>query len=157
LDEKSLSATFLGLTVAAALWSAVLLQAPVFDAIVGIALTDEGLMVVADEDIVGYDAVTHEITLTDECAGRLKERGYLWGPFSLYVDGEEVLSGVFVPAIVSRSYPSSQVVITYPSFDQDYSVMKMQMGYPWDEPVSPDPRDDPRIATYFESTGRLAK
>jgi hypothetical protein len=82
-------------------------------------------------------------------------KAYLEGPFTIFLSGEEVLSGVFVPPIMSRSYPSSQVVITHPTFDSNYRVMKIQMGYPWDEPVSPDPRDDPRITQYFKATGRL--
>ena len=56
------------------------------------------------------------------------------------------MRGLFVPPITSRSYPSSQVVIMYPTFEMNYRVMKIQMGYPWDQPVSLDPRDNPRIA-----------
>jgi hypothetical protein len=79
------------------------------------------------------------------------------GPFTIKVGGEDVLNGIFVPPITSRSYPSSQVVIIYPSFDSNYGMMRIQMGYPWDEAVGQDPRDYPRISQYFEATHRLVQ
>lgn len=94
--------------------------------------------------------------LTGECTERIRGmKGYLEGPFTIFVGGEDLLSGIFVPPIISRSYPPSQVVIVYPTFDMSYGVMSMQMGYPWGEPVGQDTRDDPRIAQYFGTTGRL--
>jgi len=43
----------------------------------------------------------------------------IMGDFVIVVDGEEDLRGVFVPPVVSRSYPSTVVVIQYPSLDSD--------------------------------------
>ncbi len=79
----------------------------------------------------------------------------LSGNFTIRVNGEVELRGIFVPPITSRSYPPSQVVIMYPTFELNYRVMKIQMGYPWDQPIAPDPRDNPMITQYFEESGKL--
>jgi hypothetical protein len=158
LDKRSIFATFAGFTLAILLCFAISSQSTFIMGSFGIVLTREGTVVVSDADIKAYDAVTHELFLTDECAQRLRDtRGYLEGPFTVIVNGDEIINGLFVPPIISRSYPSSQIVITYPTFDSNYGVMKIQMGYPWDEPVSPDPRDNPRVGQYFEATGRLLR
>ncbi len=84
----------------------------------------------------------------------------LHGNFTIVVNGEVELRGIFVPPITSRSFPSSQVVIMYPTYELNslnYRVMKIQMGYPWDQPVALDPRDNPRIAEYFEGSGKLIR
>jgi len=123
-----------------------------------VILTGDGTRLLSDADIQRYDAASHELTLTDECADRLKRmRGPVMGDFVIMVEGEEDLRGVFVPPVVSRSYPSTVVVILYPSLDSDYGVMKIQMGYPWDQPSGYDPRQSSRMIEYFEGTGRLAR
>jgi hypothetical protein len=158
MDRVSLSAAFIGLVAALALWVVFSLQFPFNVGGFGIVSARDGVIVVNDGDIASYNAANHEFMLTADGAERImKAEMYLEGPFTIIVGGEEVFNGLFVPPIISRSYPSNQIVITYPSFDSNYNVMKMQMGYPWDEPVSPDPRDDPRIARYFDATGRLLR
>jgi len=158
MDTRSLFAAFFGLIAALSLWMVLSLQFPFAVDGFGIISTRDSTIVVKDADIASYNAARHELILTTECAERIRgTKGYLEGPFTIIVGEEEVLNGIFVPPIISRSYPSSQIVITYPTFDSNYSMMKIQMGYPWDEPVSPDPRDDPRIANYFEATGRLIR
>ena len=123
-----------------------------------VILTSDGTRLLSDADVQRYDAVSHELTLTDECADRLRKmRGPVMGDFVILVDGEEDLRGVLVPPVVSRSYPSTVVVILYPSLDSDYGVMKIQMGYPWDQPSGYDPRQSSKMIEYFESTGRLAR
>jgi hypothetical protein len=158
MDRRSLLAVFFGLMAALLLWVVLSLHSPFAVGGFGIVSTGDNTIVVQDGDITGYNVASHELLLTAEGAERIKEaKGYLAGPFTIIVGGENVLGGIFVPPIISRSYPSSQVVITYPTFDSNYGVMKIQMGYPWDEPINPDPRDDPRIAQYFEATGRLIR
>ncbi len=156
MDRRSLVAVFFGLVAALSLWVVFSFQYPFVAGGFEIVSTQDDTIVVQDGDIAGYNVARHEFILSVEGVERImKVKGYLEGPFTIIVGGEEVLKGIFVPPTISRSYPSSQIVITYPTFDSNYGVMKIQMGYPWDEPVNPDPRDDPRIAQYFESTGRL--
>jgi hypothetical protein len=117
--------------------------------------------VVSNSCIQFYNVSSHEFTLTSECAERLEAMGWrLAGNFTIMVNGDLELRGIFVPPITSRSYPPSQVVIMYPKLDlnsMNYRVMKIQTGYPWDQPLSPDPRDNPRIAEYFERLGKLVR
>lgn len=158
MERRYLIATFFGLVAALFLWLFLSQQFSFATNGFGIISNLDGTIIVNDGDISGYNATFHEFILTTECAERIKKsKGYLEGPFTINVGGEEVLNGIFVPSIISRSYPSSQLVIIYPSFDSNYGVMKLQMGYPWDEPVNPDPRDESKITKYFESTGRLIR
>lgn len=123
-----------------------------------IILTKDGSKALSDADIQGYNAVSHELTLTEECADRMKRmRETLMGDFVIIVDGEEDLRGIFVPPVVSRSYPSTEVVILYPSFDSDFRTMKIQMGYPWDQPTEVDPRRNSKMIQHFDKTGRLTR
>jgi hypothetical protein len=131
-------------------------QSPTHIGEFAIVLTLDNTKVVSVSDIRYYNVTSHEFTLTSECADRLKAMGWrLAGNFTIIVNGEVELRGIFVPPITSRSYPSSQVVMMYPTFELNYRVMKMQMGYPWDQPVALDLRDNPRIAEYFERSGKL--
>jgi hypothetical protein len=136
-------------------------QSPTHIGEFAIILTLDNSKVVSDADIRYYNVTSHEFTLTSECAERLRPMGWrLSGNFTIVLNGEVVLKGLFVPPITSRSYPSSQVVIMYPGFDlnsMSYRVMKIQMGYPWDQPVALDPRDNPRIAEYFDGSGKLIR
>jgi len=123
-----------------------------------IILTKDGSKLLSDADIQRYNAASHELTLTEDCADRMKRmREPLMGDFVIIVDGEEDLRGVFVPPVVSRSYPSTEVVILYPSFDSDYRTMKIQMGYPWDQPTEVDPRRSSKMIQHFDKTGRLTR
>lgn len=123
-----------------------------------IILTEDNSEVLSDADIQSYNASSHELTLTDECADRMKNmRKPLKGDFVIIVDGEEDLRGVFVPPVVSRSYPSSDVVIVYPSLESYYKAMKIQMGYPWDQPSGYDPRHSSKMIQYFDAIGKLIR
>jgi hypothetical protein len=123
-----------------------------------IILTEDDSMLVSDVDIQRYNSTNHELTLTDDCANRMKEmREPLIGEFIIIIDGKEDLRGIFVPPVVSRSYPSTEVVIVYPSFMSDYKTMKIQMGYPWDQPTDYDPRQNSKMIQYFDITGRLTR
>jgi hypothetical protein len=96
-----------------------------------IYLTKDNIKVVSNTDIQYYNASSHELTLTNECSERLKPMGWrLAGNFTIVVNGEVELRGIFVPPITSRSYPSTQVVIMYPTFELNsinYRVMKIQI------------------------------
>jgi len=122
----------------------------------GIYLSENSVQVISDADVLYYNRTSHEMTLTNECAERMKNmKEPLHGGFVVKLDGEELYRGTFVPPIVSRSYPSTEVVIVYPSFSESYSTMKIQMGYPWDQPTGQDPRNNTKILQHFEKSGRL--
>lgn len=120
-----------------------------------VVLTDEGSMLLSDMDIESYNATSHELTLTDKCANRLKMGESLIGDFKIIIEGKEDITGIFVPPFVSRSYPSTIVVIVYPPFDSDYKTMKIQMGYPWDQPTGIDPKQTSKMVQYFNETSKL--
>lgn len=161
MERETYIATILGIVGALTLCLLIAYQARIQTGEFAIILTLNNTKVVSEADIIYYNITSHEFTLTDECAGRLKPMGWrLSGNFTMVVNGEVVLSGIFVPPVVSRSYPSSQVVIVYPNIwssmgSMIYGKMKIQMGYPWDTPVTSDPRDNPRITEYFERLGKL--
>jgi len=159
MDKRSSIATILVILAALSLWFIIMYQSWFTSGEFDIYLTKDSLKVVAGSDIQYYNASSHELILTNECAERLKTMGWqLSGNFTMVVNGKVALNGVFVPPYVSRSYPSSQVVILYPTFRSiNYEVMKIQMGYPWDQPSSPDPRQNPRIIDYFKRTGKLIR
>jgi hypothetical protein len=160
LDRRTSIATILGIVAAVSLWLIMSYQSPTHTEF-AIILTQNNTKVISDSDIRFYNASNHEFTLTSECAERLKPLGWrLSGNFTIVVNGKVELRGLFVPPITSRSYPPTQVVIMYPTFELNslnYVLMKVQMGYPWDQPVAPDPRDNTRITEYFERTGKLIK
>jgi hypothetical protein len=123
-----------------------------------IILTKDDTKILSGDDIDSYNMSSHELILTEECADRLRKmKEPLTGDFIITIDGEEVLRGIFVPPVVSRSYPSTEVVIVYPSFQSDYQTMKIQMGYPWDEPTEYDPRNNNMMMQYFDLLGKLTQ
>lgn len=160
MDKRTSIAIILGVLAAFSIWLLITYQSPTQTEF-GIILTQNNTKVISNSDIRFYNASSHEFTLTSECAERLKPMGWrLSGIFNIVVNGKVELTGLFVPPTTSRSYPSSQVVILYPTFEStsmNYLLMKIQMGYPWDQPVNPDPRDNPRINEYFEKYGKLIR
>lgn len=159
MDKRTSIVTIMVVLAVLSIWFVMMNQPQFTSGDFDIYLTKDNLKVVSDSDIQYYNASSHELTLTSGCAEKLKAIGWqLSGNFTMVVNDQVVLSGVFVPPIVSRSYPSSQVVILYPTFESNnYRVMKIQMGYPWDQPSGPDPRDHPMIIDYFEGTGKLIR
>jgi hypothetical protein len=76
------------------------------------------------------------------------------GLFQHSVDGFSIVL-TDVGSKCARAYPSTIVVIVYPSFDSDYKTMKIQMGYPWDQPTSIDPIQTSKMVQYFKKTSKL--
>jgi hypothetical protein len=164
LDRETYIATILGIATALILCLLIAYQSPIQSGEFAIILTLNNTKVVSDSDIIHYNITSHEFILTRECTERLKTMGWRLAEsnFTIVVNGNVELSGIFVPPVVSRTYPSSQVVITYPNImsstgSMNFEVMKLQMGYPWNQPISSDPRNNPRIAEYFERSGRLIR
>ena len=123
-----------------------------------IILTNDDSKILSDKDVQSYDVSSFKLILTEECANRMKKmKEPLTGDFIITINGEEDLHGIFVPPVVSRSYPSTEVVIIYPSLPSDYNTMKIQMGYPWDQSTENDPRRDSKMNQYFEENGKLTR
>jgi hypothetical protein len=152
MDERELSAAFLGFVAALIVWLVIVSLAPSFGGFAIIA--GDHSVVVADSDVVSYSAYMHEFTITAGCAARLESSRYIEGAFTVVIYGETLLTGIFVPSVVSRSYPPSYLVITYPGLDLNYDKIKLQMGYPLaSQGVSEV--DDSAIISYLTSTGRI--
>jgi len=164
MDNRSTIASVLGVVAAVSLWFAMTQLAPPYVGEFAIILSKDNTKIVTGPDILYYNPDSHEFTLTDECAERLKPMGWrLSGEFKIIIDGESVLGGVAVPPTVSRSYDIHQVVLLYPTFDKssmNYSEMKLQLGYPWDQSAlldSVNPLDNAKIVGFFERSGRLVR
>ncbi len=148
----------LGILTTLSFWFFLYYQSQIYAGTFGIYLVRNNTEIVSNADIQSYNVTSHELVLTSECAERLETtKGYLEGDFAIVVGGSKELHGLFVPPMVSRSYPSNQVVIVFPSFESSFKTMKIQMGYPWDQPSGQDRRENPRIAQFFERTGRLVR
>ncbi len=155
---KTSLVTVLGVMAGLSLWLIMLYNAPINIGEFDIILNKGDVKVVSGSDILSYNVTSHALTLTGSCAERLKAmKMSLAGEFSLVVNGKVELSGILVPPIVSRSYPSSQVVIVYPTFESSYTTMKFQMGYPWDRPGTIDPRENPVVTQFFENADKLIR
>ena len=159
MDKRTSIAVVLGVIIPlCAVWLSATYQQQSPENGFSIILTKTHLNLVTDADVRYYNVTSHELTLTKECADAMKAmREPLMGDFVILIDGQEDLHGIFVPPITSRSYPSTEVVITYPNFESNYEIMKIQMGYPWNQPISQDPRESSRIAQHFEETGRIIR
>jgi len=159
MERKTSLATLLGIVAALSLWFIIYGQSQILIGDFGIYLTRDNTRIVSGSDIQYYNVTSHELTLTNECADWLwaSER-YLEGNFTIMVHEKVELRGLFLPPFISRSYPSSQVVIVYPTFESSYKIMKIQMGYPWSpEPFGQNPLENPRITQYFEESGKLVR
>lgn len=112
--------------------------------------------VISADDILSYNAATHEMLLTEEAMSRLAE---LQVPvqgrsFLACVDRAPVYWGAFWVLYSSLSFDG--VTIWKPLGVQDSAVVAIRLGYPG----SPfyrgeDPRDDPLVMAALERAGKL--
>lgn len=117
-------------------------------------LNEEALLTM--EDVVSYQAGTHELILTSEAAGRISRMAVpLDGlPFVVVAHGERVYPGAFWTPISSLSY-SGVAAMILPV--EDAVVLQFELGYP----ASPelfegvDLRNDERILDAFSAAGKL--
>jgi hypothetical protein len=121
-----------------------------------IVLTESNEVLLTDDDILHYNSTSYTLILSTKAVNRLKNRDQpIFGDFTIIIKGESDLQGVFVPSIVSRTYPSTTIVIVYPSIESEYSLMRLQMGYPWDQPSDHDPRKGTKMTQYFKENGKI--
>ena len=112
--------------------------------------------VISSEDVITYNAQTHEIRLTDRAFERISE---LEVPvegrsFMVCVDKQPVYWGAFWTPISSISFDG--VTIWQPYSSQDHAIITLELGYPSSSFYGgEDPRDNPEILTALEQDGKL--
>lgn len=117
-------------------------------------LTDQPL--ISSEDVITYNAQTHEIRLTNQAFGRIRE---LEVPvqgraFMVCVDKRSIYWGAFWTPISSISFDG--VTIWQPYSAQDPAVITLELGYPSSSFYGgEDPRNSPEILKSLEQAGKL--
>ena len=117
-------------------------------------LTDQPL--ISSEDVITYNAQTHEIKLTDQAFERTCE---LEVPvegraFMVCVDKEPIYWGAFWTPISSISFDG--VTIWQPYSSQDPAVIALQLVYPSSSFYGgEDPRDNPETLRALKQAGKL--
>ena len=113
----------------------------------GIYLLENNSLIISDGNIIFYNKTSHEIRLTKEGIEKIEEtQATLYGRFVVKIDENEIYQGTFVPPYVSRSFPSSEIVII-PIVQN--ANLKIQMGYPRQEISDEDPRKNAEIFEYY--------
>ncbi len=119
-----------------------------------VELADEPI--ISMDDIVSYDASTHEMTLTEDAVKRIEA---LQVPtsgtsFLVCVDRAPVYWGAFWVLYSSQSFDG--VTIWLPLILDESPVVPIRRGYPWTfTDVLNDPRNDARVFAALEQAGKL--
>lgn len=114
--------------------------------------------IVSAEDVFAYSRKSHELELTAEAYGRIRELFALpvrvqGIPFVVVVGTERIYAGAFMTPASSISFDG--VVILEP-FEADRHVITIGLGYPTPEAFTgDDPRSDPRVFESLEALGKL--
>ncbi|MCK9356079.1 MAG: hypothetical protein M0R22_02860 [Dehalococcoidia bacterium] len=124
------------------------------DVLSHVDLADEP--VISADDILSYNAATHEMLLTEEAMSRLAE---LQVPvqgrsFLVCVDRAPVYWGAFWVLYSSQSFDG--ITIWKPLGVRDSAVVAIGLGYPGSSFYQgEDPRDDPLVMAALERAGKL--
>jgi len=113
--------------------------------------------VISIEDIVAYNAVTHEITLTPDAFERIAnlEVPVRGKSFLVCVDRGLIYWGAFWTPVSSISFDG--VTIWKPLASQESKTIALELGYPALSFYSgEDPRDNPLVLDSLEQAGKLA-
>jgi len=112
--------------------------------------------VLSMEDIIAYNAQTHEIKLTADAFARITKldvpvRGR---SFVVCVDRQPLYAGAFWTPISSISY--NGVTIWKPLIPREPQIIKLELGYPSSSFYGgEDPRANPEIFKSLEQAGKL--
>jgi len=112
--------------------------------------------VIAMDDIISYNAKTHEITLTTEAFVRISslEVPLRGKSFVVCVDRNPIYHGAFWTPISSMSYDG--VTIWKPLMSQEPHVITLGLGYPSSSFYSDqDPRDNAEVMESLKQAGKL--
>jgi hypothetical protein len=124
------------------------------EALSHVNLTDQPI--VSAEDVITYNAQTHELKLTGEAFERISELGVpVQGrSFMVCVDRQPVYWGAFWTPISSISFDG--VTIWKPYSSQGPAVITLELGYPSSSFYGgEDPRNSPEILESLEQAGKL--
>lgn len=114
--------------------------------------------VIAMNDIISYNATTHEITLTADAYDRIStlEVPVRGRSFMVCVDRKLIYWGAFWTPVSSQSF--SGVTIWKPMTPQTPRVISLQLGYPSpDFYGGEDPRNNVDVMKSLEQAGKLTK
>lgn len=116
-----------------------------------------GQPVIAMNDIVAYDEITHEITLTAQAFDTVSNLDVPVGgrSFMVCVDRKPVYWGAFWTPVSSISFDG--ITIWKPLGSQDTRTIKLELGYP--SPAfygGEDPRHNPEVLESLRQSGKLA-
>ncbi|HSW59082.1 MAG TPA: hypothetical protein VLH15_11800 [Dehalococcoidales bacterium] len=112
--------------------------------------------VISNQDIISYDAQTHEITLTEAAFERISklEVPMQGRSFIICVDSKPVYSGAFWTPLSSHSFDG--VTICKPLSNQGNGTITISKGYPSPDFFSgSDPRSHPEILNALKNSGKL--
>ena len=109
-------------------------------------------------DVVSYNANTHEITLTPDAFERVftLQVPVSGKSFAVCVDKQPIYCGAFWTPISSISFDG--VTIWQPFGSQESKVVRLELGYPSSSFYGGgDPRVNPRIFNSLEQAGKLVR
>jgi hypothetical protein len=123
------------------------------EALSHIKLVDQPIISV--EDVITYNAQTHEIKLTDEAFERISQldvstRGK---SFIVCVDKRPIYWGAFWVIWSSMSFDG--VTIWLPPILEEPYVIRLELGYPSSFYTGEDPRSNPAVIESLEQAGKL--
>ena len=107
------------------------------------------------DDILSYDKSSHEMTLTDDAAERLRalDVPVSGRPFVIRVAGKPIYAAAFWTPISSMGFDG--VIIMQP-LHPDQQTVRLELGYPSATfYAGQDPRGDPRIMDALDRAGKL--
>ena len=108
------------------------------------------------EDVITYNAQTHEMKLTDEAFERVSQLDVSTGgkSFIVCVDKRPIYWGAFWVLWSSLSFDG--VTIWIPPILEEPQVIKLELGYPSSELYTgEDPRSNPAVIESLEQAGKL--
>ena len=112
--------------------------------------------VIATNDIVSYNATTHEITLTTDAFKRISglEVPVRGRSFVVCIDRSPIYWGAFWTPISSISFDG--ITIWKPLGSQEAKIIKLEPGYPSSSFYrGADPRNNPAVMESLERAGKL--
>lgn len=112
--------------------------------------------IISIQDIITYNAQTHEMKLTDQAFERIThlEVPVRGKSFLVCVDREPIYWGAFWNPISSMSFAG--VTIWNPLGSQELKVITLELGYPSSSFYNgADPRNNPAILQSLEQSGKL--
>lgn len=116
----------------------------------------EAAPLLSTDDIISYNKLTHEVTLTDTGYEKIHELSVPTDgiAFAVCVDGRPIYAGAFWVALSSASFDG--VVIDVFFVTEERPVMQLQLGYPGPSFFQgDDPRSDPRVMQALDQAGKL--